>query len=56
MIIDNGFGPVEVTDPREGFTPTTDQVRDAYVRGMRNPFVPKSEIEDEFDRWLAAHD
>jgi rubrerythrin len=39
------------------YTPTTDVVRDAYVRGMRQAFIASSgEHVDEFDRWLAEHD
>lgn len=35
------------------FTPTTTQVRDAYVRAMRNAFIASaSEHEQEFERWL----
>lgn len=35
------------------FTPTTDQVRDAYVRAMRNAFIASTgEHREEFDRWL----
>lgn len=35
------------------YTPTTEQVRDAYVRAMRNAFVAAAwEHEAEFDRWL----
>lgn len=37
------------------FTPTTVQVRDAYVRQLRNAFVASTgEHEAEFDRWLAS--
>lgn len=37
------------------FTPTTTQVRDAYVRGMRNAFIASAvEHEQEFDRWLES--
>lgn len=36
------------------FTPTTAQVRDAYVRAMRNAFIASAgEHREEFDRWLA---
>lgn len=41
--------------PKNGseHTPTTAQVRDAYVRAMRNAFIAStSEHYDEFDRWL----
>lgn len=35
------------------YTPTTTQVRDAYVRAMRNAFIASAgEHEAEFDRWL----
>lgn len=35
------------------YTPTTEQVRDAYVRASRNAFIASaSEHEAEFDRWL----
>ncbi len=35
------------------FTPITEQVRDAYVRAMRNAFIASAtEHEQEFDRWL----
>ena len=35
------------------YTPTTDVVRDAYVRGMRQAFIASSgEHADEFDRWV----
>jgi rubrerythrin len=35
------------------YTPTTEQVRDAYVRAMRNAFIASAgEHRDEFDRWL----
>lgn len=35
------------------FTPTTEQVRDAYVRAMRNAFIASAgEHREEFDRWL----
>lgn len=35
------------------FTPSTEQVRDAYVRAMRNAFIASAgEHRDEFDRWL----
>lgn len=43
--------------PKSGsdWTPNTEQVRDAYVRAMRNAFVAsESEHRQEFDRWLAA--
>ena len=37
------------------YVPTTQVVRDAYVRGMRNAFIASaSEHEAEFDRWLKA--
>lgn len=36
------------------YTPTTEQVRDAYVRGMRDAFVASTgEHYAEFDRWFA---
>lgn len=39
----------------EPFTPTTEQVRAAYVRASRQAFIAAtSEHEAEFDRWLAA--
>lgn len=35
------------------YTPTTEHVRDAYVRAMRNAFIASAgEHEAEFDRWL----
>lgn len=35
------------------FTPTTEQVRDTYVRAMRNAFIASAdEHRQEFDRWL----
>ncbi len=35
------------------FTPITEQVRDAYVRAMRNAFIASAdEHRQEFDRWL----
>lgn len=35
------------------WTPNTEQVRDAYVRAMRNAFIASaSEHREEFDRWL----
>ena len=35
------------------YTPTTDEVRAAYVRAMRQAFVAaSSEHEAEFERWL----
>lgn len=35
------------------YTPTTEQVRDAYVRAMRNAFIASAdEHRQEFDRWL----
>lgn len=37
------------------FTPSTEQVRDAYVRAMRNAFIASaSEHAEEFERWLAT--
>lgn len=37
------------------FTPTTEQVRDAYVRAMRNAFIASAgEHREEFDRWLTG--
>lgn len=37
------------------YTPTTEHVRDAYVRAMRNAFIASaSEHEQEFDRWLES--
>lgn len=39
------------------FTPTTDQVRDAYVRAMRDTFIASAgEHQEEFERWAQAHD
>jgi hypothetical protein len=39
------------------YTPTTDKVRDAYIRGMRTAFIASAgEHHEEFTRWLAAHD
>lgn len=39
------------------YTPTTEQVRNAYVRGMRDTFIASAgEHREEFDRWVAAHD
>lgn len=39
------------------WTPTTEQVRDSYVRKMRDAFVASTgEHMAEFDRWLAARD
>jgi hypothetical protein len=39
------------------YTPNTDKVRDAYIRGMRTAFIASAgEHHEEFDRWLAAHD
>jgi hypothetical protein len=36
-------------------TPTTEQVREAYVRQLRNAFVASTaEHQAEFDRWLAS--
>lgn len=35
------------------FTPTTEQVRDWYVRSNRNAFIASAdEHRQEFDRWL----
>jgi hypothetical protein len=35
------------------FTPTTEQVRDAYVRALRNAFIASAgEHEAEFKAWL----
>ncbi|WP_193750554.1 hypothetical protein [Curtobacterium luteum] len=45
--------------PKNGsdHTPTTAQVRDAYVRAMRNAFIASAdEHRQEFDRWLEQHD
>jgi rubrerythrin len=40
-----------------GYTPTTAQVKDAYVRAMRNAFIAsEGEHREEFRRWLAARD
>jgi hypothetical protein len=37
------------------WTPNTEQVRDAYVRAMRNAFIASAgEHRQEFDRWLAT--
>lgn len=37
------------------YTPTTDQVRSAYTRAMRNAFIASAgEHDAEFDRWLAG--
>ena len=39
------------------YTPTTSQVRDAYIRKMRDAFIASDgEHGDEFDRWLEARD
>lgn len=39
------------------FTPSTAQVRDTYVRAMRNAFIASAgEHREEFDRWIADHD
>jgi hypothetical protein len=39
------------------YTPTTEQVKAAYVRAMRNAFIAsEGEHREEFRRWLAAHD
>jgi hypothetical protein len=39
------------------YTPTTAQVKAAYVRAMRNAFIAsEGEHREEFDRWLAARD
>jgi hypothetical protein len=39
------------------YTPTTAQVKAAYVRAMRNAFIAsEGEHREEFGRWLAAHD
>lgn len=39
----------------EGYTPTTDTVRDAYTRAMRNAFIASAgEHDAEFDRWLES--
>lgn len=39
------------------YVPTTQVVRDAYVRAMRNAFIASaSEHEQEFDQWLEQHD
>lgn len=39
------------------YTPTTEQVRDAYVRGMRDTFIASAgEHREEFDRWVQARD
>lgn len=36
------------------YTPTTEQVREAYVRAMRNAFIASAgEHREEFSRWLA---
>ena len=41
----------------DDYTPTVEQVRAAYVRGMRDTFVAAAaDHEAEFDRWLAQHD
>lgn len=41
----------------DDYTPTDEQVRAAYVRGMRDTFVAAAaDHEAEFDRWLAQHD
>jgi hypothetical protein len=43
------------TPRSEPFTPTTAQVRDAYVRAMRNAFIASAgEHGQEFDRWYAS--
>lgn len=37
-----------------GLTPSTEAVRNAYIRSMREAFVAsESEAGQEFDRWLA---
>lgn len=39
------------------YTPTTEQVRNAYVRGMRDTFIASAgEHYEEFNRWMQAHD
>lgn len=39
----------------EPYTPNTEQVRDAYVRAMRDAFIASaSEHRDEFNRWHEA--
>jgi len=39
------------------YTPTTEQVRDAYVRVMRDTFIASAgEHREEFDRWMQAHE
>jgi hypothetical protein len=43
-------------EPRDEYTPTTDEVRAEYVtnRAIRVPTT--TPVASEFDRWLAAHD
>jgi hypothetical protein len=39
--------------PITPYVPTTDQVKGAYIRGMRNAFIGSAgEHAAEFDRWL----
>lgn len=38
----------------DDYTPTTEQVRDAYMEGTRSFWHPIP--GPEFDRWLVAHD
>lgn len=40
------------------YTPTTEEVRRKYARGMRSDGTPVLFVkwQKEFDRWLAAHD
>lgn len=43
--------------PPPPYTPTTADVRDAYIRAERNAFIASAgEHGNEFDRWLAEHD
>lgn len=43
--------------PADDYTPTTKQVRRAYMAGMWQAFIASAgEHAAEFDRWLAAHD
>lgn len=44
-----------MSDRESDYTPTTDDVREAYSREVEGP-LPTFSGSHEFDRWLAAHD
>ena len=47
-----------MTDIEDTYTPTTEEIRDAYVyeRVANGMGVPRPVAEAEFYRWLATHD